>query len=121
MTPMEGAGLAYEQYKADDQCERNPLCTRGFKHRGFGGWCSKEANKSPRKALKRKRITEEDNGLVQPVDVPSVGTRLEAFDRLHLANPELDDNLYSATVKDIRTGDHPVKVHYEGFDDEYDE
>lgn len=22
-----------------DQCERNPACTRGFKHRGFGGHC----------------------------------------------------------------------------------
>ena len=26
-------------------CERNPLCTRGFKHGGFGGHCSLKAIK----------------------------------------------------------------------------
>ena len=24
----------------EDQCERNPLCTRGYKHRGWGGHCA---------------------------------------------------------------------------------
>ena len=30
-----------------DQCERNPLCTRGYKHRGWGGHCAFKVKESP--------------------------------------------------------------------------
>ena len=45
-----GAGAASRHLaacQAADQCERNPNCSRGFKHRGFGGHCKIVAGVPP--------------------------------------------------------------------------